>query len=118
MVTHSNCPNIEKQLFAKVTLPDFIYIDNGIWVESKNDGLPEEIIKALNDNKVRDCIFTIAEKNNQSQAMQKYWKRRKLSERNINYCKDCTRPKSKCCCSNEPRLPQEFGPHSQYQGNG
>jgi hypothetical protein len=95
MVTHSSCPNIEKQLFAKVVLPDSIHVGGGKWIESRNDGLPEEIIKALNDNQVRDCVFTIAEKNNQSQAMQKYWKRRKLSEKNL----------------------VEFGPHSQSGGN-
>ena len=83
MCVHSKYPGRTPQLFAKIELPSIIHVGYKEWIETDNEPIKEEILKALNDSEVRDCIFTIAEKGNRSKAMKEYWRKRKLSERSF-----------------------------------
>ena len=79
-VVHSKYPTRTPQLFAEVKLPDRIHVGYNEWIEANHEGIPEEIIKALNDCEVRDCIYSIIEKSNHQKVMSKYWNKRKAEE--------------------------------------
>lgn len=83
MCVHSKYPGRTPQLFAIIELPDSIHVGYKEWIKTENEHIQEEILNALNDNEVRDCIFTIAEKSNRSKVMKEYWRKRKLSERSF-----------------------------------
>ncbi len=76
MVVHQQAPTRTPQLFATVCLPDKIHVGYKHWIESNNEETPEEIVRALNESEIFDCIFSVAQKTNHQKAMQKYWKRR------------------------------------------
>ena len=59
MCVHSKYPGRTPQLFAKIELPSIIHVGYKEWIETDNEPIKEEILKALNDSEVRDCIFTI-----------------------------------------------------------